>query len=238
MITRFKKIVVLCFVLVGLAVVITLWQQPALWRIQTLVGLMTQDAPSTLPVPVKDVNSVELADTWGAPRSDNRRHEGIDIFAPLGRPVLSTTRGVVFKVGEDNLGGNVVVVVGPGWYRHYYAHLDRFADVKPGMIVQKGTVLGYVGNTGNARGTPPHLHYGVYRFLGGATNPYPLLARDRRTPVSTADSSSKKVKKVEQNTKKGQRVSERGRTSKSSRALPKTNKSNTGRALISRLDVR
>jgi murein DD-endopeptidase MepM/ murein hydrolase activator NlpD len=164
---------------IGFAAFIALWNQPALLRVGTLVSLLTEKTPPTLRVPVEQVASKDLADTWGAPRSGNRRHEGIDIFAPLGRPVLSTTNGVVFKVGEDNLGGHVVRVLGPGWQWHYYAHLDRFAEIKPGSIVQQGAVLGYVGNTGNAGGTPYHLHYGVYPFLGGARNPYPLLAPDR-----------------------------------------------------------
>jgi murein DD-endopeptidase MepM/ murein hydrolase activator NlpD len=68
--------------------------------------------------------------------------------------------------------------MGPGGQRHYYAHLDRYSDVRRGQRIVIGDVLGYVGTTGNARGTPPHLHYGVYDS-SGAINPYPLLtARD------------------------------------------------------------
>lgn len=176
---RRRKVLAIATGGIGFAVIIAAWNQPALLRVGTLASLLNQGTPLKLPVPVEDVGSRDLADTWGAPRSGNRRHEGIDIFAPLGRPVLSTTGGVVFKVGEDDLGGHVVRVLGPGWQWHYYAHLDRFADIKPGSIVQQGSVLGYVGNTGNASGTPHHLHYGVYRFLGSARNPYPLLAADR-----------------------------------------------------------
>lgn len=176
---RRRKVLSIATVAIGFAVIIAAWNQPALLRVGTLASLLKQGTPLKLPVPVEDVGSRDLADTWGAPRSGNRRHEGIDIFAPLGRPVLSTTGGVVFKVGEDDLGGHVVRVLGPGWQWHYYAHLDRFADIKPGSIVQQGSVLGYVGNTGNASGTPHHLHYGVYPFLGRARNPYPLLAADR-----------------------------------------------------------
>jgi murein DD-endopeptidase MepM/ murein hydrolase activator NlpD len=167
------------------AALIAVWSQPALLRVGTLISLFKDNPPPKLPVPVEQVAAKDLADTWGAPRGDNRRHEGIDIFAPLGRPVISTTHGVVFKVGEDNLGGHVVRVLGPGWQWHYYAHLDRFGDVEPGSIVQPGTVLGYVGNTGNASGTPHHLHYGVYRFLGGARNPFPLLAADQPDSKTT-----------------------------------------------------
>ena len=189
---------------VGLVALIAVWSQPALLRVGTLFSLLNETAPPKLPVPVQEVTSRELEDTWGAPRSDNRRHEGIDIFAPLGRPVLSTTNGVVFKVGEDNLGGHVVRVLGPGWQWHYYAHLDRFADIKPGSVVNRGSVLGYVGNTGNAAGTPYHLHYGVYQFLGGAQNPYPLLADDQQTTAKkeTADKNTKRVHTARRSSKK------------------------------------
>ena len=237
MVTRPKKVLVVVLVLIGLTVAIGVWRQPALCRVRTLIGLWSQEAPSNLPVPVKEVASRDLVDTWGAPRGDNRRHEGIDIFAPLGQPVTSTTRGIVFKVGQDRLGGNVVIVVGPGWHRHYYAHLDRFADIKPGTIVQKGTVLGYVGNTGNARGTPPHLHYGVYGFLGGATNPYPLLAGNLRREPSSVDprKQAKKTgqRKVQTTEQRNLRKSGEGKSTPAPR-----NGANKARAMISRHDVR
>ena len=186
---RLRKVLVISFAAIGLAALIAAWNQPALLRIGTLLSLLTDQTPTKLAVPVEGVASNDLADTWGAPRGVDRRHEGIDIFAPQGRPVVSTTPGVVFKVGENDLGGKVVRVLGPGWQWHYYAHLDRFGDIQPGSVVQQGTVLGYVGNTGNARSTPPHLHYGVYRFVGGARNPYPLLATDR--PVTNLTKSSR-----------------------------------------------
>jgi murein DD-endopeptidase MepM/ murein hydrolase activator NlpD len=189
-----RKVLGIAALSLGLATVIAVWNQPALLRIGTIISMLGEETPPKLAVPVAHVPPGELADTWGAPRSGDRRHEGIDIFAPLGRPVISTTNGVVFKVGEDNLGGQVVRVLGPGWQWHYYAHLDRFGDVEPGTVVQPGTVLGYVGNTGNARGTPHHLHYGVYRFLGGARNPYPLLADDR--PKAQAPKVAKKSRRA------------------------------------------
>ena len=194
-IKRPHKPYAIAFVAIVFVVVIFVWNQPALLRVGTLISLLSEKSPPKLPVPVEQVASTALEDTWGAPRSDNRRHEGIDIFAPLGRPVLSTTNGVVFKVGEDNLGGHVVRVLGPGWQWHYYAHLDRFADIKAGSIVQAGTVLGYVGNTGNAINTPHHLHYGVYQFLGGAQNPYPLLAANREETKITKKTAQRSVKK-------------------------------------------
>jgi murein DD-endopeptidase MepM/ murein hydrolase activator NlpD len=141
-----------------------------------MARLAALPAPTALPVPVAGVTPAQLADTWGGARGAGRRHEGIDIFARRGTPVVSSTEGVVLRVGTNRLGGQVVWVLGPGGQRHYYAHLDRYGDVHAGRRVAPGSVLGYVGNTGNARTTPPHLHYGIYAG-GGALNPYPLLRR-------------------------------------------------------------
>jgi murein DD-endopeptidase MepM/ murein hydrolase activator NlpD len=147
--------------------------------------LTAMPAPSSLAMPVSGVRPKGLRDTWHAARSEGRRHEGIDIFAKRGTAVLSSTEGIVLRVGTNRLGGLVVWVLGPGGQRHYYAHLDRYSDVAPGMRIEQGRVLGYVGNTGNAAGTPPHLHYGVYG-VGGPVNPYPLLRADLPPGVTAA----------------------------------------------------
>lgn len=136
--------------------------------------LYFEKAPVALPLPVAGVAQRQLANTWHAARGSERRHEGIDIFARRGTPVLSTTEGIVLRMGVNSLGGKVVWVLGPGGQRHYYAHLDEYAAISVGGRVHPGTQLGMVGNTGNARSTPPHLHYGIYG-RGGALNPYPLL---------------------------------------------------------------
>ncbi|PWF42105.1 M23 family peptidase [Massilia glaciei] len=138
--------------------------------------LASMPAPTSLAMPVADIKRGAIRDTWHAPRAPGRRHEGIDIFAKRGTPVLASTEGIVLSRGDNSLGGNVVWVLGPSGQRHYYAHLDQPAVVVRGERVQVGTLLGYVGNTGNAKTTPPHLHYGVYTS-GGAINPYPLLAK-------------------------------------------------------------
>ena len=132
--------------------------------------------PAHLAVPVQGVPVRGLADTWNAPRSGGRRHQGIDIFAPRGTAITSPVRGLVVGVGRNRLGGQVVRVLGPGRQVHYFAHLSRFGPVHRGMRIHPGQVLGYVGTSGNAAGTPPHLHYGIYNLPGGATNPYPVLA--------------------------------------------------------------
>ena len=144
-----------------------------------VLQLWRTPVPPSLPVPVDGVRSRQIADTWGGPRSGGRKHKGVDIFAPRGTPVRSTTRGLVVRVGTVKLGRKVVAVLGPGLYIHYYAHLDAFGKFKPGDVVQEGDVLGYVGDTGNAKGTPFHLHYEVYTPKRGAVNPWPLL-KDRR----------------------------------------------------------
>jgi peptidoglycan LD-endopeptidase LytH len=138
--------------------------------------LSQQRLPRQLPVPVKGVERTKLNDTWGAARSGGRRHEGIDIFAKIGTPILSTTEGVIQKISTGGLGGNAIWVLGPELTRHYYAHLDKFGRFKVGDRVKMGDKLGTVGDTGNAKGTSPHLHYGIYRANGQATNPYNFLS--------------------------------------------------------------
>ena len=136
-----------------------------------------------LPAPVEGVARRQIADTWGAPRSGGRRHRGVDILARRDTAVRSTTPGIVASVGTVALGGNAVSVVGPRLSLHYYAHLDHFGAFKPGDKVQPGDVLGYVGDSGNAKGTPCHLHYGVYRMLVWPTDPWPLLEDGERARV-------------------------------------------------------
>ncbi|MGH6611462.1 MAG: M23 family metallopeptidase, partial [Burkholderiaceae bacterium] len=154
------------------------WVKHALF----VAELLAEEPPTSLRLPVQGVSMRNVRDTFGAPRPGDRKHQGIDIFAPRGTPVTSATRGIVSRVGENNLGGTVVWVLGPGGDRHYYAHLDSVANIQTGQRIAAGEELGKVGNTGNARGTPPHLHYGVYRRMSGAINPFPLLAEKPALP--------------------------------------------------------
>ncbi len=134
--------------------------------------------PSRLPIPVDNIKTRQLKDTWGASRSSGRLHEGIDIMAPRGTKVLSATEGLIADLRNNNLGGKVIWILGPGGTWHYYAHLDGHKrGLSVGDYVKKGQVIGYVGNSGNARHTAPHLHYGLYlQGKGrGAVNPYPYL---------------------------------------------------------------
>lgn len=145
---------------------------------QQLDQLSHRPLPNRLDVPVDGVKRQQLTDTWGASRSQGRRHEGIDIMAAKGTKVYSTTDGIVSSLKGNNLGGTVVWVLGPGQSWHYYAHLDRHSrHIQEGDFIKKGTLLGYVGHTGNASRNAPHLHYGIY-LSGkgrGAVNPYPYL---------------------------------------------------------------
>ena len=126
-------------------------------------------------MPVYGIRVREVQDSWHDARPDNRVHEGQDIFADRGTPVFSGTDGYVVRMGVGELGGNFVYVAGTGGRRYYYAHFDRIAEgLNIGQKITTDTVIGFVGNTGNADVTPTHLHFGVY-MLGKAINPLPLL---------------------------------------------------------------
>src|ERR1700682_3278120 len=90
-----------------------------------LFSLWRERIPPHVRIPVMGVRARDLVDTWHAARTEGRRHEGIDIFAARGTPVVSATRGIVLVVGTNRLGGRVVEVLGPALVWHYYAHLDR-----------------------------------------------------------------------------------------------------------------
>ncbi len=143
------------------------------------VGLKT-DASLAFPVAGRTTRSIWS--TFGAEREGGRRsHRGVDIFADRGTPVLASADGVVRRANTTEVGGNVVWVnvEGRGNMRLYYAHLDSH-NVSAGQRVKVGDQLGTVGNTGNARTTPPHLHFAVY--ARGPVDPLPFLERMRTEP--------------------------------------------------------
>ncbi|MGH9118672.1 MAG: M23 family metallopeptidase [Acidimicrobiales bacterium] len=136
-----------------------------------------------------------FTDSFGAPRMTGTAyehwHEGTDIFAEAGTPLVAVERGVVSRMGTAVLGGIVVWLKGASGTSYYFAHLSAFAaGVTPGLVVEAGTILGYVGNTGNARTTPPHLHFEIHPGGGPAINPYALLvvadSFDAVVPVAAA----------------------------------------------------
>jgi peptidoglycan LD-endopeptidase LytH len=146
-----------------------------------LLRLQAQSPDTVLAMPIRTVSVNRVANTWHAPRSNGRTHQGVDIFTRRGTPILSASEGIVTRIGENGLGGKTVMVTGRGGRAYYYAHLADFApDLSVGDSVHENTVLGFVGNTGNARTTSPHLHFGIYS-AAGAINPLPLLV-DRAVP--------------------------------------------------------
>lgn len=128
-------------------------------------------------------NGGRIGSIWGDARDAGaRNHEGIDIFAPRGTPLLAAADGTVTAVNENNLGGLVVWLRPQGKsYTLYYAHLDKQLATA-GQRVKQGDTIGTVGNTGNARSTPPHLHFGIYGY-GGAINPLPFVDPKVKQPA-------------------------------------------------------
>ncbi len=147
-------------------------------------------AEPALAFPVSGKDGRAIQSRFGANRDAGRRlHKGVDIFAPRGTPALAPVSGRVW-VGTNNLGGKVVFL----WDERrnlnlYYAHLDTQL-VTTGDHANAGDTLGLIGNTGNARGTPPHLHFGIYSRAEGAIDPYSFLSIPLTpVPAITADTS-------------------------------------------------
>ncbi len=125
--------------------------------------------PQHMIIPVKGatIKSWDDQSFWAYPWGSSITHKGIDIFADKGTPVIAATKGFVVYTHEGGKGGKSVMVLGPKWRFHYYAHLDEI-DTFPLAPVKAGTILGTVGDTGNAKGKPPHLHYAI-------TTPFPYF---------------------------------------------------------------
>ena len=140
--------------------------------------VLTVERGPSLAFPVSGRDSRAVLSFFGAERDGGKRdHQGVDIFARRGTPVTAAAPGVITNTGETTLGGKVV------WLRDtrrgqslYYAHLDS-QIVRAGQSVHIGDTLGLVGNTGNARTTSPHLHFGIYRRGEGAVDPFPFIQR-------------------------------------------------------------
>ncbi|HYN34156.1 MAG TPA: peptidoglycan DD-metalloendopeptidase family protein [Ilumatobacteraceae bacterium] len=110
-------------------------------------------------------------DSWGAPRSGGRRHEGVDMLAPTGTPIYAVASGTV-NFNQNRLGGNAASLAGDNGNRYYYAHLSRYEGA--GRRVNQGDIIGYNGDTGNATGVP-HLHFEIHPGGGLAVNPTPSV---------------------------------------------------------------
>ncbi|MFA0964583.1 M23 family metallopeptidase [Roseivirga sp. BDSF3-8] len=130
--------------------------------------------PEDFRMPVVGASRADYnqASFWYHPWGKSGVHKGVDIFAADNTPVQPAVSGIVIYTGKFKRGGNVVLVLGPKWRVHYYAHLSRI-DTDAFSIVGEGDNLGRVGTTGNAAGKPPHLHYAIFSLL-----PYWWLSDD------------------------------------------------------------
>lgn len=152
---------------------------------------LTVRVDGALAFPVQGRGMSAVLSVFGDPREGGRRsHHGVDIFAPRNTPVLAVADGVVSRVEVTNLGGNVVWLRDPERRQSiYYAHLERQL-VSEGQRVRKGDPVGLIGNSGNARSTPPHLHFGIYRRGRGPVDPWHHIRRlPLDLPTLAADSA-------------------------------------------------
>ncbi|WP_158534845.1 M23 family metallopeptidase [Mucilaginibacter hurinus] len=152
---------------------------------------LTVTAGPSLGFPVSETAKPRIGSFWGDNRDDNgRKHEGIDIFAPKGTPAVAAANGTVNNVTENTLGGKVVFFRPENAdYTLYYAHLDEQL-VQPGQTLLKGDTVGLVGNTGNARNTPSHLHFGIYTF-GGTIDPLAFVDKTIKPPPAIIASTTR-----------------------------------------------
>lgn len=159
--------------------------QPAIATVENYQLQISKGPSLTFPV----TGSRNIGSRWGDARDGgSRNHEGIDISAPRGTPVVAAADGVISRVQEGGLGGKTVSIrTKERNLSIYYAHLDSQL-VTQGQLVRAGDTIGLVGNTGNAITTGPHLHFGIYT-MGGAVDPFPFVNKIVKAiptlPVST-----------------------------------------------------
>ena len=137
-----------------------------------------------LLIPVEGVRAEQLTRQFSEERGGTRRHEAIDILAPRNTPVKAVEDGTIARLFYSKAGGITVYQFDPtANFCYYYAHLERYADgLREGQSVRKGQVIGYVGTSGNAPNTTPHLHFAIFRLTearhwweGTPIDPYDVL---------------------------------------------------------------
>lgn len=159
-------------------------QPELLYGVEYTINITTRPSLA-FPVPGRD--NAKIGSFWGDDRDRGARsHEGVDIFGKFRSPVVAAANGYITRTGENNLGGKVIFLQPEKKnYTLYYAHLDAQL-VSTGQRVTVGDTLGLMGNTGNARNTPTHLHFGIYT-AGGAVDPLPFIKTDKQeAPAITA----------------------------------------------------
>jgi murein DD-endopeptidase MepM/ murein hydrolase activator NlpD len=155
----------------------TLVAQAADWQLRTARNNSHVFIPGfVFPV----AGPTQFVDSFGYPRllgtGQEHWHEGCDVMSPMGTPVVAVEDGIVTKVGENSLGGLSLKITGTSGYWHYYAHLSGFAPgLVQGQTIKAGTVVGFVGNTGDAAGGPTHLHYEIHQPDGQVLDSFGLL---------------------------------------------------------------
>mgnify|MGYP000623573264 CR=1 FL=1 len=140
---------------------------------------LDEDAVDNIPIPILfGVEVRDLFPNFGDPRDGgSRSHEGFDIMAAEGTPIVSPTEAVVLRTSKGSSAGNYVTTANPGEETFVYMHLDEIADIDDGDVLKVGDIIGYVGNTGNASGGPAHLHLEIRDDDRDPTDPYPRLSR-------------------------------------------------------------
>ena len=177
-------------VLAGFVVYLAVTGRVLVVSLERREALKAAGAEREIAIPVAGVRRAELRDSFHAPRSGGRQHLGIDIMAPEGTPVLAAAGGVIVKRDSSALGGISLYERGnDGATIYFYAHLSRYAaGIDEGDLVRQGDLIAYVGHTGNADASAPHLHFGVYTVTdpnrwwhGRDLNPYILLTAPERS---------------------------------------------------------
>lgn len=134
---------------------------------------MPQGATHIFPV----VGGATFTDDWGGSRAGGQTHQGIDLFAVTGTPVVAVSDGALFRVGSNPVGGWRLWLRDRWGNTFYYAHLSAFAPAaREGANVRAGTVIGFVGNTGDAKTSPPRVHFEVHPNGGRSVPPFPLVS--------------------------------------------------------------
>jgi murein DD-endopeptidase MepM/ murein hydrolase activator NlpD len=164
---------------------------PPLSPASPTLGLPRQDPGTAVGVPSTQGyafpvlgDGVSFSDDYGAPRAGTGWHQGTDLFGPMGTPIVAVADGVLSKVGVNTLGGNRLWLTDDAGHEYYYAHLSAYAPgVADGVRVRAGQVIAFLGNTGQAITTPPHLHFEIHPGGGDSVNPYPYLVAWQRNAV-------------------------------------------------------
>jgi peptidoglycan hydrolase-like protein with peptidoglycan-binding domain len=161
-------------------------------EVKDKISALGDTAIPNIAIPVLlGVDLKNITPNFGVPRSGGRTHEGEDIMSPRGVPIISPTAAVVVKTGVGPSEGINVYTANPGGETFVYLHLDRLGEgVVPGALLQQGSLIGYVGYTGNAVASAPHLHFEIQNSSGVSMDPYPrikteLTLQEKMTYLST-----------------------------------------------------